>query len=255
MIPKQIFYIWLGGKKNILANICIENWRIMLTDYEIIEINEKTPEWFNFDYEYNNNLWFKTVYDLKMWAYASDYIRFSVLYEHGGLYLDTDITVYQNFNPLLNNQMFIGNMINNIPEMAVIGVIKHHPIMKLLRNFYQEKIWSNPEYITCNIFKKIIYDEFNIIPNDTQIVKTDILTIYPHTYFYPTHYIKNFDFNEIKKETYTVHWENGSWATKKNLFFLTNKHRIPLKTLLKQIKFIEEHDKNANQKINILQEA
>ena len=146
-------------------------------------------------------------------------------------------------------------MINNIPEMAVIGVIKHHPIMKLLRNFYQEKIWSNPEYITCNIFKKIIYDEFNIIPNDTQIVKTDILTIYPHTYFYPTHYIKNFDFNEIKKETYTVHWENGSWATKKNLFFLTNKHRIPLKTLLKQIKFIEEHDKNANQKINILQEA
>ena len=138
MIPKQIFYIWLGGKKNILANICIENWRIMLPDYEIIEINEKTPEWFNFDYEYNNNLWFKTVYDLKMWAYASDYIRFSVLYEHGGLYLDTDITVYQNFNPLLNNQMFIGNMINNIPEMAVIGVIKHHPIMKLLRNFYQE---------------------------------------------------------------------------------------------------------------------
>ena len=29
---------------------------------------------------------------------------------------------------------------------------------------------------------------------------------------------------------------------------------IPLKTLLKQVKFIEDHDKNANQRINILQQ-
>jgi len=53
MIPKRIFYVWgYGELKSQVANICIENWRMMLPEYEIIEVNEKTTEWFNFDYEY-----------------------------------------------------------------------------------------------------------------------------------------------------------------------------------------------------------
>ena len=38
---------------------------------------------------------------------------------------------------------------------------------------------------------------------------------------------------------------------KKNLFFLSNKHRLPLTTLLKQLAFIEKTDKNANEKVKI----
>lgn len=29
------------AKKSQIANICIENWRMMLPDYDIIEVNEK----------------------------------------------------------------------------------------------------------------------------------------------------------------------------------------------------------------------
>ena len=119
MIPKRIFYVWgYGELKSQVANICIENWQMMLPEYEIIEVNEKTTEWFNFDYEYNNCLWFKTVYDLKMWAYVSDYIRVKVLYDHGGIYSDTDITIYKNIDKFLNKKMFLGNQINNIPDLA-----------------------------------------------------------------------------------------------------------------------------------------
>lgn len=251
MIPKRIFYVWFGSKKSNFEHLCLENWRMMLPDYHIIEINENTPELFDFNFEYQNNLWFKTTYDLELWAYVSDYVRLKVLYQFGGIYLDTDITVYKDFTPLLNHMMFVGNMKNNLPELAVIGVVKEHPIIKDLLMFYDNNIWIEPEYITCNIFRKIITEKYNISLNSKEIINNDLITIYPYEYFYPFH-LEDFDKNKIKSCTYTVHWENASWSTKKNLFFLNNKHKLPLTVLLKQLDFIDKYDKKANEKIKIL---
>lgn len=140
-IPKRIFYVWgYGERKSPLTNICLENWRMMLPGYDIIEINEHTNEWFDFDYEYTHNIWFKTVYDLKMWAYVSDYMRVKILYDHGGIYLDTDVTVYKKFDPLLNNNMFIGNCVNNIPEIAICGSKMNNIVLKYIYQFYCNEI-------------------------------------------------------------------------------------------------------------------
>ena len=239
MIPKRIFYIWgYGENKSQIANICIENWRLMLPDYEIIEVNEKTPEWFDFDYEYEHNLWFKTVYDLKMWAYVSDYIRVKTLYDHGGIYFDTDVTVYKNFDIFLSEKMFLGNQKSNIPELAIFGAEKNHPVLKDLYEFYQDEIWHSPNYIIINIFRELT--EKNNYQN--------LYKIYPYDYFHPKYFYDEFSLDMITENTAAVHWGNGSWNTKKNRYFLVNKHRIPLKTLLKQLDFIEKNDKNANNK-------
>lgn len=255
MIDKRIFYVWgYGERKSQIANICIENWRMMLPDYDIIEINENTPKWFDFDYEYNNNLWFKTVYDLKMWAYVSDYMRIKTLYDHGGIYFDTDITVYKDLTPVLKNKMFIGNCLNNIPEMASFGVEKKHPILKDMIIFYQNEIWKSSHYIITRIFNNILQEKYNIVPNINKIVKTDNITIYTPEYFNPHHYSIPFEHSCIKNNTYLVHWMGASWHTKKNLFFLSNKHRLPLNVLLKQLDFIEKHDKGANEKIQMIKE-
>ncbi len=252
MIPKRIFYVWgYGEEKSQIANICIENWRIMLPDYEIIEVNEKTPEWFDFDYEYENNLWFKTVYDLKMWAYVADYIRVKTLYDHGGIYFDTDVTVYKNFNDLLETKMFIGNCLNNIPELAIFGVQIKHPILEAMFKFYQDDIWQSPIFIITKIFKHKLYELYKLEPSLNNIVYNDYITIYPPEYFNPYHFDIEFNHNCITTNTYSVHWLGASWHSKKNLFFLTNKHRIPLKVLLKQLDFIEKIDSNANNKVKI----
>ncbi len=249
-IPKKIFYVWLGDQKDKLANICIENWRMMLPDYEIIEINEKSP-YFDFDYEYNNCLWFRTVYDLKLWAYASDYIRAKVLYENGGIYLDTDITIYKSFNNLLDSKAFLGVCLNKNVELAVFGVEKNNFLMKEMINFYDKKIWQSPDYITSSIITHLLVEKYNIEPSMNNIVKKEDITIYPPEFFYPYHHSQEFNHKCITDNTYTVHWMEGSWHSKKNLFFLSNKHRIPLKTLLKQMEFIEKVDKNANNKTKI----
>lgn len=252
MIPKRIFYVWgYGEKKSQIADICIENWRMMLPNYEIIEINEKTIHWFHFEQEYENNLWFKTVYDLKMWAYVADYIRVKTLYNHGGIYLDTDVTIYKDFEPLLNNKMFIGNCLNNIIEFAIFGVEKKHRFMKDMVDFYNKNIWKSPNYIIGRIFTDILKTTYSISPSLTDNVVTDIITIYKPEYLHPHHFDIPFEHKCITNNTYAVHWMGSSWHSKKNLFFLSNKHIIPLPTLLKQIKFIEMVDGKANDKTKI----
>ena len=255
MIPKRIFYVWgYGEPKSTLANICLENWRIMLPDYEIIEINEKTPQWFDFDFEYNNNLWFKTVYDLKMWAYVADYMRVKTLYDHGGIYLDTDVTVYKKFDDLLEENMFIGNTTQNIPDLGIFGAQKNNLILSKMYDFYKEKIWKEDLYVITFIFLSIFNKLYNQTIIKDRIIKEDLVTIYPYDYFQPFNYNIEFDKRFITNRTYTAHWQNGSWQKKKFLYFLANKHRIPLKTLLNQLSFIEKMDKNANKKVQIKEE-
>ena len=253
MIPKRIFYVWgYNEPKSRLANICIENWREKMPDFEIIELNEKSKEWFDFDFEYENNIWFKTVYDLKMWAYVADYIRVKTVYDHGGIYLDTDVTAYKDFTPLLEHKMFIGNCLNNIPEMAVFGAERKHPLIGAMVDFYKEEIWKNPNFIITKIFKEIMVKMYGLEPDLNEIVQNGEITIYPPKYFNPLHFDMEFSHDLIKHETYSVHWMGSSWHSRKNLFFLSNKHRIPLPTLLKQLAFIEKSDKNANEKVKMV---
>ena len=40
MIPKKIHYVWIGGPKGNIENICINSWKEKLPEYEICEWNE-----------------------------------------------------------------------------------------------------------------------------------------------------------------------------------------------------------------------
>src|SRR5699024_3155952 len=102
MIPKIIHYCWFGG--NPLPEKeqkCIASWRKYCPDYEIIEWNEN-----NFDI--NQNMYIKQAADEKRWAFVSDFARLDVIYRFGGIYLDTDVEIIRNLDPLLRNKAFVG---------------------------------------------------------------------------------------------------------------------------------------------------
>ena len=114
MIPKKIHYVWVGGKdkpKDIKK--CMKTWLPHLKDYEIIEWNEK-----NFDI--NSHPFCKAAYEAKKWAYVSDYIRAYVIYNEGGIYLDTDVLILDNFDKFLNNRAFVGFENPKFPFTAVL---------------------------------------------------------------------------------------------------------------------------------------
>lgn len=102
MIPKVINYCWFGkGAKPKLAEKCIESWKKFFPDYQIKEWNED-----NFDV--NAIPYTAEAYAAGKYAFVSDYARFKILYDNGGVYFDTDVEVIKSFDDILAQGGFMG---------------------------------------------------------------------------------------------------------------------------------------------------
>ena len=102
MIPKVIHYCWFGNNpKPKMVKKCINSWKKYCSDYEIIEWNEN-----NFDVNYCDYV--KEAYEAKKWAFVSDFARLWIIYNCGGIYLDTDVEIIRNLDELLNDKAFFG---------------------------------------------------------------------------------------------------------------------------------------------------
>lgn len=215
-IPNRIFYAWFGEKKPAMVNICIQNWREKMPGYELIEINEKSP-YFNFQEAYENCEWFRTVYDRKMWAFVADYARCKVLYDYGGIYLDTDITICKNLSTLNKYDFCCGEEKKGLISVGVFICKPKYKLLKDMLDFYQNEIFKSPLYTIPAIMTYLITKN-----------KYENLKIYPREYFYPYYpfepYFEDFSPECITPETYTIHWWNASWVNDENYTFLTTKH-------------------------------
>lgn len=218
MIPKKIHYIWLGkNKKPNLACICINSWFEKMPEYEIIEWNESNIDIKKIE---NENKFFKECKKRKLWSFMADYLRLYILYEHGGIYLDTDVQVIKSFEPLLKNKFFIGyEYVPILGEDAIIegtGIIaaeKHNPIVKKLLEFYENEIWKVDYYTIPNVVKNVLKD------------CQDEYKIYPTQYFAPYNYDVEFNKTCITENTFCIHWFDGSWKDNLNVrLFLRCKH-------------------------------
>lgn len=102
MIPKIIHYCWFGhGPLPESALKCIASWRKYLPDYEIKEWNED-----NFDV--NMIKYTAEAYAAKKYAFVSDYARFWIIYNYGGLYFDTDVELIHSLDDITSQGAFIG---------------------------------------------------------------------------------------------------------------------------------------------------
>ena len=205
-IPKVIHYCWFGkGEKPEIVNKCIESWQKILSDYEIIEWNEE-----NFDT--NSNTYVKQAYRAGKFAFVSDYVRLYALYNHGGIYLDTDVEVFKPFDDLLNNDSIWGFEQENYIATSTIGAIKGNKIigefLKLYENisFYKEdgsyNDLTNVAMIT-NLLKN------KGLKMNGQYQSIDGSIFYPQTFFSPYDYINCRKF--ITEDTYCMHHFYKSW--------------------------------------------
>ena len=93
-IPKKIHYCWFGGKplpKSVQK--CIASWKKYCPDYEIIRWDESNSD-------IRSNLYARQAYEAGKWAFVSDYFRLKVVYEQGGIYLDTDVELIRSLDCL-----------------------------------------------------------------------------------------------------------------------------------------------------------
>lgn len=95
MIPKIIHYCWFGGNsKSKIIEKCIASWRKYCPDWKIIEWNES-------NYDVNKIEFMREAYAAKKWAFVSDVARLDILYEYGGVYLDTDVELFSSLEDWL----------------------------------------------------------------------------------------------------------------------------------------------------------
>lgn len=102
MIPKKIHYCWFGGAPkpaDVAENIA--RWHAVMPDYEIVEWNEG-----NFDVD--SLPYVREAYLSGNYAFVSDVARLKVLYDQGGVYLDTDVEVLKPFDNYLPLHAFLG---------------------------------------------------------------------------------------------------------------------------------------------------
>lgn len=242
-IPKRIFYVW-GNNESKPEKVlkCMESWKKNLPDYEIIEINDESNEYFDFQEELKQNKWFKTVYERKMWAYVADYIRIKVLHNNGGIYLDTDVEVLKSFDDVISAPAFIGIQDSSLDgnkdlvEPAILGAQKGNILLKKILLFYDNLIWEEPIYTMPEIFSYFL-NRYNIYPfpqkSKQKIIKLKDINIYPEEFFIPFRFKTEYEQNCITPNTHTIHWWGGSWLKPEILSFLNKKHIIS--TLRKRV--------------------
>lgn len=217
MIPKKIHYCWFGGKPlNKLGQKCLKSWKKYFPDYEIIEWNES-----NFDF--NSCQYVKEAYEAKKWAFVSDYARYKILYECGGIYFDTDVEVIKPFDDILKNGAFMGCENPDLESTFAVnpgvgvGVEPGH-------KFYREVL---DEYECSSFYKEDgSLNLYTIVERTTDLLRKygltetmelqeiEGITIYPAEYFCPI----NMNTGKLTKtkNSHSIHRFAGSWVDEKS---------------------------------------
>lgn len=212
MSKMKIHYCWFGrNPKSTLIIKCMESWKKYCPNSEIIEWNED-----NFDV--NCCDYVREAYKSKKWAFVSDYCRFYVLYNYGGIYLDTDVELLKPIDGLPYN--FVGfEDLCTVNSGLIRGAQKGDPICKMMLDSYLSSkfICQNGELNLLTVCEREtdILCSLGMIANNTfQVVGNT--TIYPTEYFNPTD-LKTGRLS-VTTNTISIHHYAASWVDKNSRF-------------------------------------
>lgn len=211
MIPKVIHYCWFGrNPKPELAEKCILSWKQVCPDYQIVEWNED-----NYDISVAP-LYVRQAYDAEKWAFVTDYVRLQVIFENGGIYLDTDVELKKSLDELLRYNAYFGFEDGVYINTGLgFGAEKDEQILFELMRDYQ----NIPFILEDGGFDKTPCPQRNtnafikngLIQNDReQVLKSNIM-ILPSIVLNPLNY--NTGKMRKSRKTISIHWYSASWRT------------------------------------------
>ena len=217
-IPKVIHYCWFGrGKMPALAEKCIRSWQKFCPDYEIICWNED-----NFDI--SQNQYAQEAYEAKKWAFVSDYVRLKVIYDHGGIYMDTDVELLKPLDGLLVGAGYMGfDDLGKIATGVGFGCEKGNALICALLADYDDIHFLLPDgsydMTPCPDRNTQTMQRLGMDANNQDQVFMGIRML-PVDYLCPMEYYSGK--KTITKNTYSIHHFSASWtsATSKRTIFV-----------------------------------
>jgi mannosyltransferase OCH1-like enzyme len=197
-IPKIIHQIWLGGPVPERFKAWMQTWKTMHPDWRYVLWTDDHIRSFSPRIQ---ELLSKT----RNLGQKADILRYEILYQFGGLYVDVDFECRLPFDLLHHCYDFYAGCTASeecvIIVNALMACAPHHPIMKAVTESIKEvRPESNfdicdstgPFYLT-RIFEKVALSS----PGKN--------IIFPPTFFYPMK-------DDIKPETFGIHYWTASWT-------------------------------------------
>lgn len=127
-IPKLLHFIWLGSSLPVKYERVIDSWRVRHPGWDIILWDDDKAT----SFELKNATHFEQASNFGM---KSDILRYEVLNDYGGVYVDIDYECVRNIDDVVQQcSFFAGFSHTEVLEVnnGLIGCAPHHPVAHLL---------------------------------------------------------------------------------------------------------------------------
>lgn len=210
LIPKKIHYCWFGESAfSELEKRCVASWHRICPDYEIIRWDES-------NYDVSKIKYMKEAYETKKWGFVPDYARLDIIYQNGGIYLDTDVEVIRPFDELLNLEGFAGFESKSLCALGLgFGAKAGHRMLRVFMDSYRNRPFKKESggldmtaspFIQTEVLEKMGLRLNNQLQQINQMVILPAECLSPDNNMIP----------HITENTFSLHHFAGSWTTNKN---------------------------------------
>ncbi len=222
MIPKKIHYCWLSGEPYPeIVQQCMDSWHRHMPDWEFVLWDmQKVKD--------IDSVWLKECIEARKWAFAADFIRVYALCHEGGIYLDSDVMVYQSLEPFREHKFFIGREgasyatfddgIQVFLTSHCMGGEANHSFLRRNLGYYQNRHFKGCD---CDELPNVLRYDMLMMPYiqsrlaecygydpalDKDVIQEleEGMVVFPYRYFGSTPYNKN-------ASCYVEHIGQGSW--------------------------------------------
>lgn len=197
-----VHVIWLGGRRfsdTILK--CMDSWKKYIGNRTLCLWTEKSLPM--------DHKWVKECYDLKKYAFATDYLRLWCIYFYGGVYIDVDVELLKPLD-VDKNFFALESYTNSVALGLSFGAEPKNAIIAGLSSIYDN---ISPDIEDCykqvqpNLVTDVFVNNGWVYRDEKHEFKG--FTIYPTDVFCP----KNMQTNELNvtENTKAIHHYLGSW--------------------------------------------
>jgi len=215
-IDRKIHCFWFSGEeKPEDYQRCIDSWKRVCPDYEIVEWNAK-------NYDCRKTPFIEQAFEKRKWAFVSDYARLDVIYNYGGIYLDMDVELLKRPDAWLKFGAFFNfGTQHDIDLGSGFGSVKNNPFIGQLLELYSGCDFCDQEG-TPMVWKYVqpvyIRDTFRGrgIRLDGSMQLVDDMLILPRRYHTP---VDDFLFENFvqSEDTVGIHHYNAGWCSEQFL--------------------------------------